>query len=210
MMPMRRVCAAVAAAVVGGMLTVVPVGTAFAHTELEAADPAPESEVDDVQDITLTFSGALAEDGDHEIGLFDGDARLGTGSTEMLDERTIAADVLGPVPAAELTVRWVIVAGDGDEQRGDYSVTLTEPVQESVPVPEEPAVSTSPLPTGPPSTAAADATSDGVSELPAGRVNPTGPGDDESGPASPVALAVAGVGAVAIAGAAVVAVRRRG
>lgn len=182
-------------------------GQALAHTELESADPEPDAEVDALERIELIYAGPLSEDGDHEIGLFDGDARLDTGDTEMEDDRTIVADVLGPVPAGELVVRWVIVAADGDEQRGDYQFTLTQAVAETSTTP--PVTQTSPpmeppTPTEPPPT---DEASPPVS-TPTPTASPSS--DSQGGGSiSPTALGLIGLGTAAASGAVVVALRRR-
>lgn len=108
-------------------LSVVP--AAFAHTEVASTSPEDGATVDEpLDEVTMTFAEALQEDGDHALGVFapDGETRVD------LDDLTAPSPDQLAVGVGELTetgtyeVRWVIIAADGDEQRGTFTFDVTE------------------------------------------------------------------------------------
>ncbi|CAN5504009.1 hypothetical protein BH23ACT7_BH23ACT7_09330 [soil metagenome] len=112
------------------VLLLVPAGPARAHVELELAAPAPGEVVTEAfARVTLTFSGALLEGGEHAVGLFGPDEReLDDLSTVTESDRVLSTGVASPPAEGTYTMRWRIFAADGDQQDGSYSFTYAGPV----------------------------------------------------------------------------------
>lgn len=113
------------------IVTLALLGTtpARAHTTLAEARPAGSEVVDQpIEQVELVFDDALAPEGDHEIGVFgpDGTTRVDDGvTTSPAPDRIAVGLEPGITRAGTHTVRWVVVAADGDEQRGEYTFEAT-------------------------------------------------------------------------------------
>lgn len=108
--------------------TLLGVGPATAHTELVASSPAAGEQVEEpLSTIALTFGDALLPDGEHAIGLFGPDgAEIAAADVAEQLEGELRLDIEVGLPSAgAYTVRWVIVAADGDEQRGEFEFVAT-------------------------------------------------------------------------------------
>lgn len=100
-------------------------GPAWAHVELVATTPASGATVPAPPDgVSLEFSGPLSPGADHAIGVFDpGGNRVDDGATVEETDRVIVTGV-GATEPGTYSVRWLIIAGDGDTQEGEYTFTV--------------------------------------------------------------------------------------
>lgn len=174
------------------LLLFVPVAAA-AHTDLVSTFPEADGQVvvGDVDEVLITFADPLAPDGDHAIGVFgpDGDTRVDRDDTTLATPAQIRVTVDIARPGRH-TVQWVVVAEDGDEQRGDFTFDVQ---------PES-------APTAPPATATETPADDPTSAQPA--LLPTADAtDNDNGGGVPV-VPVAVVAALVIGAGLVVRSRR--
>jgi methionine-rich copper-binding protein CopC len=116
---MRLTVAAVAAALLGVLITASP---AEAHTALTSSSPAKGATVASPTQIGLTFgdpvrfTGVVVEDakgGHHE-----------SGKSQAVDNHVTQA-IAGPLAAGVYTVGWRVVAPDGHPVTGEYKFTVT-------------------------------------------------------------------------------------
>lgn len=110
------------------LAAVVAVLPAAAHTELEGSEPAADATVDEPVDrVTVTFADALLQDGDHGLRVEGPNGEeVASGGAEVepgVLELELPAGLATP---GEHTVRWIIIAADSDEQRGEFTFTATE------------------------------------------------------------------------------------
>jgi methionine-rich copper-binding protein CopC len=179
------------AAVVAAVLTA---GPAFAHTSLKSSNPASGATVPTAPTaVTLTFGEAVGLPATPvRIAAADGTPwAIGKVSASGA---TVTAPVTAAGPAGPVTVRWSVVADDGDTVSGTFTFTVAA-------APTTAATTSPPSPTPAPTSAAAPAT---TSAAPA----PDAAGQNQGGgiPAWVwIVIAVVVVGG----GAAVVAARRR-
>lgn len=111
------------------LLAVIVAAPALAHTELASTSPADGATVDaPVDAITLTFDDALLTDGQHTIGLFGpADEQVAVAAVAEVEPGQLTLPLEQGLPTAgQYTVRWIIVADDGDEQRGEFAFLATE------------------------------------------------------------------------------------
>jgi len=112
-------------AVIAAAALVWSAGPALAHVELVAATPGSGATVPAPPGgVSLEFSGPLSPDADHAIGVFDpAGNRVDDGATVEETDRVIVTGV-GATEAGTYSVRWLIIAGDGDTQEGEYTFTV--------------------------------------------------------------------------------------
>ncbi len=201
------------------VLLLVPAGPARAHVELEQAAPAPGEVVTEAfARVTLTFSGALLEGGEHAVGLFGPDEReLDDLSTVTESDRVLSTGVASLPAEGTYTVRWRIFAADGDQQDGSYSFTYAGPVaaetESAAPTVTEPlteptGTAAEPTPTAAePSPTPTEPTAASTVSTPTGEATPQPVESSSDGPGIALA-AIAGLAVVAVAGA-LLARRRR-
>ena len=121
-MPFLRVALSLLGAVVATLLTA---GPAFAHTTLESSDPADGGSLSSAPtQVTLTFADAVNLPSD-PIGVTGPD-----GSAWAVGPATVAGAVVTvPVeatgPAGQYTLRYAVIADDGDRVEGAVRFTLT-------------------------------------------------------------------------------------
>lgn len=109
--------------------------SASAHAELESANPAPGSSVEDAPlTIDLTFTEEVDVDGIdvHVVTPDDEDVHAGSAEVDLNDprRRRVTVSLQANLPPATYTVHWrTRSAIDGDETTGAYTLTVTgEPV----------------------------------------------------------------------------------
>lgn len=107
----------------GLLLTASP---AAAHTELTATSPASGATVDvPVEEITLTYSGAVRADGSTvEVTGADG-TTYGDGPLAVID--TVVHQPVRTLPSGTYTVRHRIIAADGHAMEGSFTFTVALP-----------------------------------------------------------------------------------
>lgn len=144
------------------LLLVLAAPAALAHVSLTATEPAAGATVDAPPPVVrLTFDDALQAAGDHAIGVFAADgSRLDEGDVREVGEVVLEVSVTPPRAQGPVQVRWLIVAGDGDTQEGEFGFTYAGPLDAAQPLPPspsaEPAASAA---ASPPVTASPDAQS---------------------------------------------------
>ncbi|MFE7844623.1 copper resistance protein CopC [Microbacterium sp. NPDC057407] len=126
-MPLARRAGALAAALAAAfVLALLPAASAEAHDEFLGSTPAPDSTVDAVpDDLTLTFSGAIATDpGASEVAVTDASgASLIDGSPTAQDN--VLTQPLRGEASGIVTVLWKVVSSDGHPISGQFSFTVT-------------------------------------------------------------------------------------
>ncbi|WP_296666143.1 copper resistance CopC family protein [Demequina sp.] len=194
---LRRAAAAVAAALLAGVLLAAP---ASAHTQLVASTPGEGDTVAELPEVSLEFTEQLLELG-HELVLEAPD-----GTTTALEVAEPVTEVItatvpgGAAQPGENVLRWRVVAEDGHPIEGIVTFTYA-PV-----APPTPSVSATPAPsatTSPVASPTPSATASSPSPSPVGAV-----GEDGAG-GFPLGLIVGG-GALVAAAAAVALAARRG
>lgn len=112
-----------------------PTSSASAHAELESANPAPGSSVEDAPlTLELTFTEEVATDGIdvHVVTPDDEDVHAGDAEVDLNDpsRRRVTVSLQANLPPATYTVYWrTRSAIDDDETTGAYTLTVTgEPV----------------------------------------------------------------------------------
>lgn len=182
-------------------IVVGPPTPSWAHTELVTTSPAVDEVVTEpLGTVSLTFDAALLADGDHVIGVFapDGETRVDLDDTTAIGTGQIQVSV-GPVSQpGTYEVRWVILAEDGDEQRGEFTFEMAASAT---------APSTQPTPAATPTTSVSSPPN--AAATPAATPTPapsSGPAtsDDGATPLLPIIAIVA-----VVAGLAAVFIRRR-
>lgn len=122
-------------ATIAAVIVVGAAGPALAHVNLVAANPGADATLaEPPTGVSLEFDGPLSPGADHAIGVFDpAGNRVDDGATAEESDRVIVTGVSATEPGA-YSVRWLIIAGDGDTQEGEYAFTVEgAPVLESVP-----------------------------------------------------------------------------
>jgi methionine-rich copper-binding protein CopC len=105
--------------VLAGLMVALTTTTAWAHTELIAADPAENATVTTaVSTVTLTFSEPVSQQQTTiEVVGPDG-TNYSTGAPRSVDAK-VSQDVK-PLPTGAIRVRWKTVAADGDPVQGEF------------------------------------------------------------------------------------------
>lgn len=179
---------------------------ATAHTDLASSSPdAGEVVTAPIDEILLTFEEALQDGGDHLIGLYapDGDTRVDLNDTRAVSPDEVAVAVGALTETGVYEVRWVVIADDGDEQRGEYTFEVTASATTSV-TQTESATTTDTDSESKTAAASETTTSSGAPTepvLPTPASNPSsGAADDDGGaPVLPIVVIVVLVGGLAIA-----------
>lgn len=110
--------------------------TAWAHTVLSEATPAPGETVYRLDSVRLVFGLPLAEQARHSVQVFDpAGTRWDTGPV-VQDGQAVSVAV-APVLAAtgEYAVRWCVIAADGHPQSGAYQFSYTGATSAVAPAP---------------------------------------------------------------------------
>ncbi len=122
------------------LLLALAAPAAVAHVSLAATEPAADAAVDAPPPVVrLIFDGALQAAGDHAIGVFAADgSRLDEGDVREAGEGVLEVSVTPPPVQGPVQVRWLIVAGDGDTQEGEFSFDYAGPLDAAQPLPASP------------------------------------------------------------------------
>ena len=130
----RRAAGTLIAALAVGLLAAPQ--SAFAHADLESANPAPNSVIGTpVTQVVLTFSEpvTLVQPG---ITVDNGSTKIAT--TPTLNDKTVTAVLATPIGGGTYDVTWNVRAADGHEGTGSYSFSIaagvTAPPATSAPV----------------------------------------------------------------------------
>jgi len=98
----------------------------YAHTSLMSSSPEREERVSDLQEIELTFSSGLIDDGNAKITLstIREGKEIPIGETTFVSEFIIRADVSMDLEPGQYVVRYHVTALDGDLNDGGYAFEL--------------------------------------------------------------------------------------
>ena len=142
-MPFLRVALALLGAVLAALLTAAP---ASAHTTLESSDPADGVSLSKApSQVTLTFAEAVNLPND-PIGVTAPDGSAWTVGQATVTGATVIAPVTATGPAGQYTLRYTVIADDGDKVEGAVRFTLAAaatPTTAAEPTPEAAAVGAS-------------------------------------------------------------------
>lgn len=179
---------------------------AWAHTDLRTSSPAQGSTVEELDEVSLEFSGELLQIG-AELTLVDSEGVDHTLEPRFPAATTVAADVGPEVAAGDLALQWRIVAEDGHPLEGTVTFTYAPAVVESSAAPTPSAATVEPTPASSDATASPDVASSTQASSP----SPTATADDGADTAPPWLWPVIGAAGLATAAAAVIAIvtRRR-
>jgi methionine-rich copper-binding protein CopC len=98
---------------------------AFGHAEFVGSDPADGEVVEEPPtEVVITFEGELRPDGSgFRVAGPGGEAGIGAVDLEVADRNVLRGAVSIAEPGI-YTVKWTVIAEDGDEQIGDLSFTV--------------------------------------------------------------------------------------
>ena len=121
-MPFLRVALALLGAVLAALLTAAP---ASAHTTLESSDPADGASLSTAPtQVTLTFAEAVNLPND-PIVVIGPDGSSWTVGSATVTGAAVTAPVTATGPAGQYTLRYTVIADDGDRVTGAVRFTLT-------------------------------------------------------------------------------------
>jgi methionine-rich copper-binding protein CopC len=101
-------------------------GPALAHAELVSSAPADGAMLDSPpREIVITFEGELQPEGSG-FAVAGAGGEVGTGGVDLqVAERNVLRGDVAITEPGIYTVKWTVVAADGDEQLGDFSFTVS-------------------------------------------------------------------------------------
>lgn len=209
--PRRRARTLLGAAVAASVLVVAPfalAAPASAHDELVSTDPADGSSLPEAPDaVTLTFGEEVIELGTAVAIVDQAGVKLADGPL-VVDGAVITRPIKEPTVAGEVTVSYRVVSADGHPVTGRFSFTV-----ETVQAPASPSPSESESESASESESESESASPSPSATSASATEPaaspsTSPVSSESS-GSAVPWVLGGLAVLALAGAAVAALRGR-
>jgi methionine-rich copper-binding protein CopC len=121
-MPILRIVVSLLGAALAVLLTATP---AFAHTELKSSDPADGVSLSTAPtQVTLTFEEAVTLPQD-PISVTGPDGSSWTVGTATIAGASVTAPVEATGPAGQYTLRYTVIADDGDDVKGAVRFTLS-------------------------------------------------------------------------------------
>jgi methionine-rich copper-binding protein CopC len=128
---------------------------AWAHTELQSTAPADGATVEaPIDEVTLTFSGAIRADGSSvEVTGADGKS-YGGGPLGVLD--FVVHQPVAALRSGDYRVEWRVLAGDGHAMTGEFMFAVALPPELEPTTPTMPPSTAADTPPGTPQTVVTD------------------------------------------------------
>jgi methionine-rich copper-binding protein CopC len=129
---MHRSLTAIVALTALALTAVTVPAVALAHAEFVSSTPADGERLDaPPAEIVVTFEGELQPDGSSFV-VTGPSGDVGSGSVDLqVAERNVLRGEMSSGAAGVYTVKWTIVAEDGDQQTGDFMFAIGEAIPET-------------------------------------------------------------------------------